>query len=165
MRVYRERFENLHQRQPGPPVTCDFVYCDTDASRGEDVARKHLAGYLTSVLEHYELESDHLKDLKGYESYGTAVDALKAIGLEQLCEMYLGVQAWGTPDQIIEKVRERRRIIGDYDLTCCFRYAGLPYDDVEKSMRTFAAEVLPVLSSDAAGMAGVGDGLRLTTAG
>jgi len=150
--TYRERFVERHGREPGPPVTCDFVFCDADPGRAEEKARTHIAGYLTSVMQHYELASDHFKDAKGYESYGSAVDLLKAIGLEQMCDMYLGVNAWGTPDQILERLRERRAIIGDFDLTACFRYSGLPYDDVEASMRTFAAEVLPVLQADKVGV-------------
>lgn len=148
MATYRDRFRMLHGRDPGPPVTCDFLYCDADAARAEDKAHEHIAGYLASVMQHYELESDHFKGAKGYESYGNAVDLMKAIGLDKLCEMYLGVNAWGTPDQIIERLRERQEVIGDYDLTACFRFAGLPYDDAERSMRTFAAEVMPVLRAD-----------------
>ena len=150
MATYRERFIERHGREPGPPVTCDFVYCDTDAGRAEENAHTHIASYLTSVMQHYELASDHFKEAKGYEAYGSAVDLLRSIGLEQLCEMYLGVNVWGTPDQILDRLRERREIIGDFDLTACFRYAGLPYDDAEASMRTFAAEVLPVLKNDMA---------------
>jgi alkanesulfonate monooxygenase SsuD/methylene tetrahydromethanopterin reductase-like flavin-dependent oxidoreductase (luciferase family) len=143
--TYRERFRERHDREPGPPVTCDFVYCDPDPARAEDKAAQHLAGYLASVVEHYELVSDHLRSTRGYESYGRAVDVLRGIGLEAMCEMYLGVQAWGTPDQVLDRLRARREVIGDFDLTCCFRYAGLPYEDAERSMRTFAAEVLPAL--------------------
>jgi alkanesulfonate monooxygenase SsuD/methylene tetrahydromethanopterin reductase-like flavin-dependent oxidoreductase (luciferase family) len=145
MATYRERFTAMHGRSPAPPVTCDFVYCDTDPARAEDKAQEHLAGYLTSVVQHYELVSDHFKDARGYEAYGNAVDLLKAIGLEKLCEMYLGVQAWGTPDQVLERLHARREIIGDFDLTACFRYAGLPLEDAERSMRTFARDVLPAL--------------------
>src|SRR5438094_5684286 len=148
--TYRERFTALHDGEPGPPVVCDFVYCDADPGRAEAMAHKHLAAYLTSVMEHYELESDHFKQAKGYESYGDAVDLLRSIGLEQLCDMYLGVNVWGTPDQIIERLRARREVIGDHDLTCCFRYAGLPYEDAEASMRLFAREVLPVVQAQAA---------------
>jgi hypothetical protein len=112
------------------------------------VAERHIAGYLTSVMQHYELESDHFKQAKGYESYGAAVDLLRAIGLEKLCDMYLSVQAWGTPDQILERLQERRELLGEFDLTCCFRYAGLPYEAAERSMRLFAGEVLPVLRAE-----------------
>lgn len=145
MATYRERFEATHGRSPGPPVTCDFVYCDTDPARAEEKAHEHLAGYLTSVVEHYELVSDHFKEARGYEAYGSAVDLLRAIGLERMCEMYLGVQAWGTPAQILERLHARRAVIGDFDLTACFRFAGLPIEDAERSMRTFAGEVLPAL--------------------
>jgi alkanesulfonate monooxygenase SsuD/methylene tetrahydromethanopterin reductase-like flavin-dependent oxidoreductase (luciferase family) len=146
-RTYRERFTAAHGRDPDPLTTCDFVYCDSDAGRAEAVAHQHLAGYLTSVMQHYELSSDHFKQARGYESYGTAVELLKAIGLDKLCEMYLDVQAWGTPDQVIEKLLARRELVGDFDLTCCFRYAGLPFDEAERSMRTFATEVIPVVQA------------------
>lgn len=150
MATYRQRFTELHGREPGPPVVCDFVYCDTDEGRAEEVAHTHIAGYLASVMQHYELASDHFKDAKGYESYGSAVDLMASIGLDKLCEMYLGVNAWGTPDRIVDRLRERRQIIGDFDLTCCFRYSGLPYEDAERSMRTFAAEVIPALRDEMA---------------
>lgn len=143
--TYKERFTAAHGREPGLPVICDFVYCDGDAARAEDRAHRYIAGYLTSVMQHYELESDHLKQAKGYESYGNAVDLMKAIGLERLCEMYLSVNVWGTPDQIIDRLRARQEIVGDHDLTCCFRFAGLPYEEAEASMRRFARDVLPVV--------------------
>ena len=145
--TYRERFVAAHSREPEPPVVCDFVYCDADAARAEAAAHTYIAGYLASVMEHYELESDHFKQAKGYESYGSAVDMLRAIGLDKLCEMYLGVNVWGTPDQIVQRLRARRAVIGDHDLTCCFQYAGLPYADAEASMRLFAHEVLPIVQA------------------
>jgi alkanesulfonate monooxygenase SsuD/methylene tetrahydromethanopterin reductase-like flavin-dependent oxidoreductase (luciferase family) len=148
--TYKERFAAQHGREAEPPVICDFVYCDEDASKAEDMANRYIAGYLASVMEHYELESDHLKQAKGYESYGSAVDLMKAIGLERLCSMYLDVNVWGTPDQIVERLRARREIVGDHDLTCCFRFAGLPYEDAEASMRVFARDVLPAVQSERA---------------
>ena len=143
--TYRDRFAARHDRVPGPPVTCDFVYCDADPGRAEEKAHRHIAGYLASVMQHYELASDHFKHAKGYESYGNAVDLLRDIGLDQMAEMYLGVQAWGTPAAILARLESRREIIGDFELTCCFRYAGLPFEDASRSMRTFASEVLPTL--------------------
>jgi alkanesulfonate monooxygenase SsuD/methylene tetrahydromethanopterin reductase-like flavin-dependent oxidoreductase (luciferase family) len=145
--AYAERFRAAHGREPGPLLTCDFVYCDPDRARAQDMADEHIAGYLTSVMQHYELQSEHFKAAKGYESYGSAVDLLNAIGLDKLCAMYLDVQAWGTPDEVIDKLRARAELLGDYDLNCCFRYAGMPLADAEASMRTFAAEVMPVLRS------------------
>lgn len=130
----------------GPVV--DEGRVDDEEARAEDRAHTNLAGYLTSVMQHCELAEEHFKHAKGYESYGNAVDLLRAIGLDAMCDMYLGVQAWGTPDDIIDKLRARREVIGEFDLTCCFRYAGLPYEDAERSMRTFAERVLPALRLD-----------------
>lgn len=145
---YAERFAKAHGRDPAPLTVSDFVYVDTDRHRAEDVAHKHIAGYLTAVLQHYELMSDHFKEAKGYESYGSAVDLLNAIGLDTMSDVYLGVQAWGTPDDVIDKLRDRRQHIGDFDLTCAFRYAGLPFEDAVGSMRTFAEKVIPALRGE-----------------
>lgn len=151
---YRQRFRAQHGREPGPLLTCDFTYCDTDRSRAEDMANEHIAGYLTSVMEHYELMSDHFKQAQGYEAYGSAVDLLRAIGLEKVCAMYLGVQAWGTPDDVIDKLRARTAHTGDFDLSCCFRFAGLPFEAAERSMRTFAERVMPAMRATTPAAAG-----------
>jgi hypothetical protein len=90
---------------------------------------------------------DHFKSARSYESYGSAVDLLRDIGLDKLGEMYLEVQAWGTPDDVIGKLRARRELLGDFDLNGCFRYAGLELEAAERSMRTFAEHVVPALAS------------------
>lgn len=142
---YREEFTKHHAGSPLPPVTCDFVYCDEDRARAEDKAARHITGYLTSVLGHYELAGDHFKSAKGYESYGAAVDTLRHLGLDAQLKAYLAVQIWGTPEMCLEKIEQRRALLGDFDLTCCFRFAGLPYADAERSMRTFAERVITPL--------------------
>src|SRR3546814_13075715 len=106
-----------------------------DPVRARDKAEEHIVGYLTSVMHHYELASDHFKDAKGYESYGNAVDLMKAIGLEKMGQMYLDVQAWGTPGQMIERLLDRRRFVGDFDLTCCFRFSGLSFEARSEARR------------------------------
>lgn len=63
--------------------------------------------------------------------------------------MYLSVQAWGTPDDVIDKLRDRRSYLGDYDLNCCFRFAGLPIEDAARSMRMFAEKVMPAMRASA----------------
>jgi hypothetical protein len=46
---------------------------------------------------------------------------------------------------VIDNLRDRRQHLGDYDLTACFRYAGLPIDAAARSMRLFAEKVMPAL--------------------
>ena len=145
--AYRSRFRDAHGHEPSPPVCCDFTYCDPDLARAEAMVNEHVVGYLTSVLGHYELAGEHFKNTKGYEAYGRAVDLIREAGVEPMAKMYLEVQAWGTPDQILEKLDARREIIGDFDLTACFRYSGLSLADARASMSCFGEHVLPVLKA------------------
>ncbi len=143
---YRSMFRAQHAGKPIPPVvTADMIVVDDDADRAREMASKHIGGYLVTVFEHYELMSDHLKKAKGYDMYGNAVDILRAIGLERVVETYLDVQAWGTPEMVVDKLRERGEKIGDFMFNACFRFAGVPQDYALRSMKLFAEEVMPKL--------------------
>ena len=72
---------------------------------------------------------------------------MQAAGMEAIADEYLASQTWGTPEQILEKIRTRRAILGDYDVLLVMRFAGLPYEILERSLRTFATEVMPELRS------------------
>ncbi len=148
--AYRAEFAKHHDGPPPPPLTCDFVYCDEDPARAESRARQHITGYLTSVFGHYEMTGEHFKNTKGYESYGAAVDLLRSLGMETQLDAYLAVQIWGTPEMCLEKIARRRAILGDFDLTCCFRYAGMPLEAAERSMHCFAKHVIAPLRAQAA---------------
>lgn len=145
--AYRDEYVKHHAGPPPPPITCDFVYCDEDRARAEELARTHITGYLSSVMGHYELAGEHFKDAKGYESYGQSVDLLKQVGLEDQAKAYLEVQIWGTPEMCLEKIANRKSIIGEFDLNCAFRFAGMPFEAAQRSMRTFATKVMPVLKA------------------
>ena len=54
-------------------------------------------------------------------------------------------QIWGTPDEIVEKCEDAARTIGTDHIAFAFRYAGVPYEEAEASMRLFASDVLPRL--------------------
>jgi hypothetical protein len=143
--LYRQTWRETHGTEPPPPMICDFTVCHEDAGRAEELAREHIGGYLASVLHHYEIASDHYKETKGYEHYASQVDTIKRLGFEGMYERYLSVQCWGTPGQIAEKYAMRRKALGDFDITACFRYAGMPYVEAERSMRLYAEQVIPEL--------------------
>ena len=70
---------------------------------------------------------------------------LNSLGLDAAVEDYITHQAWGTPQQILDKLSARRAIVGHYEWTSIVSYGGLPFDAVEKSMRLIGKEVLPEL--------------------
>ena len=142
---YRSAFTE-HQKRPAPPtVLLDFCYCDKDAGRAKDRARKYLAVNYLSILQHYEFMEDYHKEIKGYEAYGKSAEFLNSLGLEEAVEDYISHQAWGTPQQILDQLEARRAVIGDYEWSSIVSYGGMPFDHVEDSMRLIGKEILPEL--------------------
>ncbi len=143
--TYATEFRTVHKTAPPVPYFIDFLVCDTNADRAAENASKHIRCYLLSLMHHYEMMGDHFAGVKGYEEYGETAKALQGAGMEAIADDYLKSQTWGTPTQILEKIQARRAIVGDFDALYCVRYAGTPYAVVERSLRTFAKEVMPEL--------------------
>lgn len=144
---HRARFRELHGRDAPPVMVADFTFCHENADYARERAEQYLATYLQSLLEHYELMGDHLAKTKGYQGYGKQAEVLKHVGFDRYVEGFLASNAFGTPQQMLEKFEARRDVIGDFELATCFRYGGIPYDEAEASMRLFARQVLPELKS------------------
>ena len=143
--AFNTTFRDTHHREPPPVLTVDLMYCDEDAGRAEEVARKHMAAYYLSVLEHYEIMNDHFKKMKGYEMYAGASDIMRQLDVTEIARSYVDVQCWGTPQQIVERLQERRKLLGSFELSAIVNYGGLPFADAERSMRLFGEQVLPEL--------------------
>ena len=52
---------------------------------------------------------------------------------------------FGTPAQVLEKVRFIHERIGNAGLLATFSFGGMPYDVAEGNLRLFAEKVLPEL--------------------
>jgi alkanesulfonate monooxygenase SsuD/methylene tetrahydromethanopterin reductase-like flavin-dependent oxidoreductase (luciferase family) len=144
---YRELFERHHSRRAPAPVCVDFLACDQSAELAEALARKHMANYYLTVLEHYEMAGQHFAALKGYGDYAAGAAALRESGIEAAAQAFVGINTYGTPQQILDKLAARRSAVGDFDLTIQVSYGGLDAAQAEKSLRLFAARVLPELQS------------------
>ncbi len=142
---YRELFRAAHGTEPKPPRFAEFLYCHPDADEAEAVARRYLSQYFLSVVKHYEFAGTHFGQTKGYQAYDEGARMIREAGLEAAAAGYADAQPWGTPDQIIEKLRAQRDVVGDFDINVVFSYAGLPFDKVEESYTLFSKEVLPAL--------------------
>lgn len=140
---YREYFEKYHGTSAPPVLTTDFVCCDRDAGRAEEMARRHIAGYFLSVMRHYEFMGDHFAKTKGYEAYANAAEMLRNAGQEAATEAFVEAQSWGTPQQILDRLERRGKAVGDFELNIITSFAGLPFENAEASLRLFAEQVLP----------------------
>lgn len=145
--IYRNAHLATHGRAAPAPLLLDFCYCDNDAAKAEKVVRKYLATNYLSILQHYEFMQDYHKEIKGYEAYGEAATFLNDLGLDAAVDDYITHQAWGTPQQILDKLEARRQFIGHYEWNSIVSYGGMPFDMVEKSMRLISKEVIPELKT------------------
>jgi alkanesulfonate monooxygenase SsuD/methylene tetrahydromethanopterin reductase-like flavin-dependent oxidoreductase (luciferase family) len=143
--VYRGHYRKVHGREAPPVLTVDLLACHADAERAEALARRHMAAYYVEVMRHYEIMSEHFKQLRGYDHYAGAADVLKLMKLEDVAAAYTDVQTWGTSAAIVEKLRRRRSLLGDFELSVIVGYGGMPFDEAERSLRLFASDVIPTL--------------------
>ena len=144
---YRAAWHKHHESDAPFPLTGDLMFCDASAERAEELAREYMANYFLTIVKHYELMSEHFKDLKGYELYKDAADLFRQGGLDLSLQTYYTIQTWGTPQQILEKLEQRKRLLGGFETLVIPRYGGMPLTDAEASLRLFSEQVLPELQS------------------
>ena len=144
---YREAWAK-HQRGEAPgPLTGDLMFCDESAERAEELAREYMTNYFLTIIHHYELMSDKFADVPGYALYANAAELFRQVGIEPAVASYLGVQTWGTPRQIIEKLEQRKKLLGGFETLAIGRYGGMPFEQAEASLRLFSERVLPEVHS------------------
>jgi len=141
---YRTIYREVNGEEAPAPILGGWTYCDESADRAEEMAYKYIGGYYRSVIEHYEMASDHLKTTKGYETYGAMVDHISK-NMEATIRFFMSIQIYGTPEQCLERIKDFTARTGAGAYNGVFSYGGMPYADVEKSLRLFAKEVLPEL--------------------
>ena len=144
---YRELFMRYHGVAAPPPVTADQCICAENAAEAEELAVRHMASFVDSNLEHYELMNTHFETTKGYDSYAKKSLIARTAGRDGLVNALLQVAVRGTPDLVLRAYEARRALLGDFELNSSFRFGGIPLAKAEASMRLFAKEVLPVLKT------------------
>jgi alkanesulfonate monooxygenase SsuD/methylene tetrahydromethanopterin reductase-like flavin-dependent oxidoreductase (luciferase family) len=143
--AYRTIYREVNQREAPPPISAGWTFCDSDAGRAEEMARRWIGGYYQTVLDHYQFADDHLAKTKGYEYYGKMADKIAQYGTDKVIDYFLGLQVWGTPEQCYGKILDVHARTGNSHYVGVFSYAGMPYEIAEANMRLFAREVMPAL--------------------
>ncbi len=147
LKTYTETYRELNGEEPPAPIAAGWVFCDEDAGRAEELARRYIGGYWQSVIKHYELKGDHLGKTKGYESYGALQNMVTADGGADLTvDFFLNLQIWGTPEQCYEKIIDTQKRIGGRTFNGIFSYSGMPWDEAERNLRLFSDKVRPELA-------------------
>lgn len=140
---YREVYEEAHGVPAPPPMMVDMLTVHEDAEEAERLHREALGAYFLTLMRHYELDGDHFAGIKSYESYAQMSQLFKDAGLENAAEGYIQANTFGTPAQVLEKLRANLDVAGDYDLSIACSLGGRSYAEAEKCMRLFADECMP----------------------
>jgi alkanesulfonate monooxygenase SsuD/methylene tetrahydromethanopterin reductase-like flavin-dependent oxidoreductase (luciferase family) len=142
---YHALYRQINGVEPPPPVSAGWTFCDPDPERAREQARRWIGGYFRSVLDHYRFGDEHMKTTKGYEYYAKMNDKIHTYGDEKVIDFFVDLQVWGTPEQCYDKILDVRRRVGNDHFVGVFSYAGMPAAEAERSLRLFAAEVIPAL--------------------
>jgi alkanesulfonate monooxygenase SsuD/methylene tetrahydromethanopterin reductase-like flavin-dependent oxidoreductase (luciferase family) len=148
LRPYLETYEREHGRPAPPIVTGDLVIVHEDEERARELAETHFRNYFDTVSEFYELTGDHFSRVSGYESYAREAGKIASLDREQMARAYVDYNLYGTPDQVAEKIRERRRLLEHpFDIALIFEGGGISTHDMNQTVRLFAEKVLPQIAS------------------
>jgi len=148
-----EQFNAIRQSrglEPNEPRVVLWMYCgenEQEVQEGVDWA----VAFNREAGGHYQFtdpnSNERFKNLKGYEDYAAGT-ATGSGGIQQMEDMRAAQRAnqlIGTPDELIEKVREFQRITKAQEFVMICQFGNMPMDRAEKSMRLFADKVLPVM--------------------
>jgi alkanesulfonate monooxygenase SsuD/methylene tetrahydromethanopterin reductase-like flavin-dependent oxidoreductase (luciferase family) len=143
--VYHGVWRDTHgvDSQPPAPMCGGFFFVDESADRAEEMAYRYIGRYYHSVMEHYEMTAGHLKDTKGYEYYSRIHEHIGKRTPDGAAADFVRLMPWGTPEQVLEKIGNIYQNIGAQGMMGHFAYAGMPYDEAERSLRLFVDRVLP----------------------
>ncbi|HEX4110449.1 MAG TPA: LLM class flavin-dependent oxidoreductase [Solirubrobacteraceae bacterium] len=143
---WRAQFREFHPGRPLPePILTDVTVCHEDPEEAERLAYEHLGNHFIAVMQHYDFGGDHFKNIRGYEAYQVGADLIKEAGLEASQKAYVDAQNWGTPEQIIDKYRERHELIGDFSALVVLSYGGMPFEAAKNSARLMGEQVIPAV--------------------
>jgi Luciferase-like monooxygenase len=143
--VYHKVWREANGTEPPPPLSGGFFFVDENKNRAEDLAMKYITDYYHTAMKHYEMTGQHFGSHKSYEFYSNVGQFISKHGLDGAARDFAKLMPWGTPDQVLEKLDFMRKTINLNGLMCNFSYAGMPYEEAERSMKCFVKHVMPEL--------------------
>lgn len=143
--VYHKVWREVNKTAPPKPLCGAFVYVDENKERAEERAFKWITAYYHTAMKHYEMTSEKFGSHKSYEFYSNVGKYISRHGMDKAAHDFAALMPWGTPDQVLEKFDFIRKTIDMNGVMCNFSFAGMPYDEAERSMQCFVKHVMPEL--------------------
>ncbi len=131
---------------PPQPIVSGNYFVDESADRALEIGSRYLANTMRGAIHNYSLSVKGAFDnIKGYESYDRMYVAPENID-DYVAQFGQSVVA-GTPQMVIERMAEIKDIYQPQAFFPHVYFGGMPQDEALRSMRMFAAEVMPEVRS------------------
>lgn len=142
------RIRAEHDWAPSQPSVVVRATCLESSDEAWDLMAKHSIEATRSTTNHYQLtaaDKERFLNTKGYEQYAKIADTIATD--EDIVNYAAKPQAWGTPDQVFDQLAYIQSKTSAEEFILNFKFGDMTRDDAERSMRLFAAEVLPRLQA------------------
>jgi len=141
---YRDAYLKATGTVAPPEQLHDFSYLSPNQRDFEEKGAVYLGRYYQEVVRHYSFDGTHFAKTKGYTAYAASAQEIRDEGMDEATRKYVEVQTMsGTPEQVIEKFRQRSEVLGKVDIGVPAYFGGMTRDEAVRSMQLFAKEVMP----------------------
>jgi len=130
---------------PPAPIVSGQYFVDDSADRALELGARYTATTMRHAITNYEMTSDAVSRIPGYEGYAARV--VPADRVEDYVAAFGKTVIAGTPQMILERMDELRRLYGPQAFLPHVYFGGMPQEEALRSMRMFAATVLPEVKS------------------
>ena len=130
---------------PPAPIVSGQYFVDESADRALELGARYTANTMRAAVENYEMTSEEVARIPGYEGYAKRV--VPADRVEEYVEQFGKSVIAGTPQMVIERMEELRATYAPQAFLPHVYFGGMPQDEALRSMRMFAATVLPEVKS------------------
>ncbi len=139
--LYRDAWKSAGHPGEGRVMLAFHMFCWRDADEAVVHARDRINSYLGSLVD---ASSDWVGGASSndYPGYDKLIAELAKETFESQVEKSA---AWvGTPAQISDQISDYQKLVGDFEIASLqVNFHDMPLDLAEKSVRLFAAEVMP----------------------
>jgi alkanesulfonate monooxygenase SsuD/methylene tetrahydromethanopterin reductase-like flavin-dependent oxidoreductase (luciferase family) len=154
MNIYRDKREAYLEagEQAGNDVarhsTPHFLYthCAETDEEAAEITEYYMAQFQYILETHYEFERGHEE-----ENSAAGAETSAAYGLanvEKLAKYPVEHQLVGSPETIIERVKEYQAELGIDYIVCNIAFGGMPFETTMKSLKLFGERVIPAFAQE-----------------
>jgi alkanesulfonate monooxygenase SsuD/methylene tetrahydromethanopterin reductase-like flavin-dependent oxidoreductase (luciferase family) len=132
---------------PIHPIIVPNLFCASSADEALEYGLKTSNTYMMAVNKHYEFaQAERFENIKGYEQWANNLRRRAPVAEPPPAET-APHGLFGTPDMLIERLQWIADHIRPSQIVAITNQGGIPAEAVERSLRLFAKEVLPVVQA------------------